>query len=172
MMLLRTICTITTALAMTLALTSCGAEDSSEEDSAAKNSAVSVGDSESGKSAEDILSKISDDKLDASAYLGGQLDKYCKQLYGIEADVLSDGGIIYSSEGSADEISMLKFKDNSSAENLYKARLESRKTQFDNYKPEESSKIENALVYKQGDYWVLIISDHADKLKSTIAENG
>ena len=77
--------------------------------------------------------------MDASTFYGeDSFTKNTEKLYGIEADKLSDGGILYSSDGNyADEISMLKMADGSSAKSQLADRLSYRLNQYENYKPEQ-----------------------------------
>ena len=110
-MFLRVLCVITSALTVltTLSMTSCGADNAISSETS--ESAVTA---DSGKTAKDILSAIEGDHMDASTFYGeDSFTKNTEKLYGIEADKLSDGGILYSSDGNyADEISMLKMADN------------------------------------------------------------
>lgn len=127
---------------------------------------------DSGKTAKDILSAIEGDHMDASTFYGeDSFTKNTEKLYGIEADKLSDGGILYSSDGNyADEISMLKMADGSSAKSQLADRLSYRLNQYENYKPEETKKIQAAKIFQAGDYWVLVISDNADEISDEITD--
>lgn len=105
-MFLRVLCVITSALTVltTLSMTSCGADNTISSE-ASESAVTSTADS--GKTAKDILSAIEGDHMDASTFYGeDSFTKNAEKLYGIEADKLSDGGILYSSDGNyADEIS-------------------------------------------------------------------
>ena len=70
----------------------------------------------------------------------------------------------------ADEISMLKMADGSSAKSQLSDRLNYRLNQYENYKPEETKKIQAAKVFQAGDYWVLVISDNADEISDEITD--
>ena len=110
--------------------------------------------------------------MDASTFYGeDSFTKNTEKLYGIEADKLSDGGILYSSDGNyADEISMLKMANGSSAKSQLADRLNYRLNQYENYKPEETKKIQAAKIFQAGDYWVLVISDNADEISDEITD--
>lgn len=170
-MFLRVLCVITSALTVltTLSMTSCGA-DSGTSSKAPESAVTSTADSD--KNAKDILSAIEDDNMDASAFYGeDSFTKNAEKLYGIEADKLSDGGIIYAADGGlADEVSMLKMADGSSAKSQLSDRLSYRLNQFENYKPEETKKIQAAKIFQAGDYWVLVISDKADEISNEITD--
>ena len=97
-----------------------------------------------------------------------------EKLYNFSIDQVDDGVIAYaSSGGSADEISVVHVKDSkdvSSVRKYMEARLEKRLQDFQNYKPEEVSKIENGKVVVQQQYVMFVISDKADDLISTMRE--
>ena len=163
-MFLRVLCVITSALTVltTLSMTSCGADNTISSE-ASESAVTSTADS--GKTAKDI-------HMDASTFYGeDSFTKNTEKLYGIEADKLSDGGILYSSDGNyADEISMLKMADGSSAKSQLADRLSYRLNQYENYKPEETKKIQAAKIFQAGDYWVLVISDNADEISDEITD--
>lgn len=170
-MFLRVLCVITSALTVltTLSMTSCGADNAISSE-ASESAVTSTADS--GKTAKDILSAIECDHMDASTFYGeDSFTKNTEKLYGIEADKLSDGGILYSSDGNyADEISMLKMADGSSAKSQLADRLSYRLNQYENYKPEETKKIQASKIFQAGDYWVLVISDNADEISDEITD--
>ena len=49
---------------------------------------------------------------------------------------------------------------------MYKRQL----NQYENYKPEETKKIQAAKIFQAGDYWVLVISDNADEISDEITD--
>lgn len=169
-MMLKALCIVTSAITF-LTMAGCGTIDASS------GSDVSQSRSQSEKlSAKDILSQIEDDDLTASAYYGDEtFTKNAEKLYGIEADSIADGGIIYAADGGlADEVSIIRLTDGSSAKAALTNRLDYRRNQFENYKPEETKKIDAADIFQAGDYWVLVISDNvqdiSDKIKDLAGE--
>ena len=173
-MILRTICAATTAVMIGFMMAGCSSDTSNSSSVEKSSSAVSQSESENNDStdAKEILSQISDDKLDGSAFYGDDtFSSNCKKLYGAEESKFSGGGIIYASSGGyADEVSMLKTSDGTSAEKYLKARLDSRTTTFKNYKPEEVKKLESAEIFQCGDWWVLVISDNHEKISEQIKD--
>lgn len=177
-MMLRFLCLATSVITF-FTMFGCGSVDtdeSSEGDvSQAQAQSQTGSDAQSG-SAKDILSQINDDNLTASAYYGDDTyTKNAEKLYGIAADDIADGGIIYAADGGlADEVSIIKLADGSSAQSALSSRVDYRLNQFENYKPEETKKIEAAQIFHAGDYWVLVISDNAqdisDKIKTLAGE--
>lgn len=97
-----------------------------------------------------------------------------ERLYNFPIEQADDGVIAYaSSGGSADEISVVHVADSndvSSVKKYMEARLEKRLQDFQNYKPEEVSKIENGRVVVQQQYVMLVISNKADDIVSAMRE--
>ncbi len=167
---LRILC----AAAAMVMLGSCGGEDSkadSGKSSQNSETAESSQTEESEVTAKEVLSAIDNELLDGDAYYGEEtFDNNCPKLYGIEADKLTDGGIIFAtSGGNADEISMIKPADGKGKQ-ILESRLSSRSRDFETYKPEEMPKIDSAEIFSAGGYDVLIISEDASSLKKTIEE--
>ena len=95
-----------------------------------------------------------------------------RNMYGVQYDMLEDGAILYTQEGGkADEISVMKLKkaeDVSLAKEKLSERIGERRHLFEGYKPEEVSKLENAYVFSQGNYVVLLISEKNQKFETEI----
>lgn len=108
------------------------------------------------------------DVLDERADFGSDdFTSACPKLYGVAADSLTDGGIMFVSSGQqSDEVSILKGADIS----VLKDRAETRAKDFEGYAPEESEKAKNAEIFRCGDFAVMIISDNASELKKLITE--
>ncbi|MDO5125400.1 MAG: DUF4358 domain-containing protein [Ruminococcus sp.] len=120
---------------------------------------------------ESVARKSEDKALDETAcFDDGIFRDNCKKLYGIDYSELADGGIMYVSDGgSADEISIIKMKENHErAVQVLEKRAEKRVRDFTGYKPDERAKIENAKIFGLNGFSVLIISDNADSLMKII----
>lgn len=121
---------------------------------------------------QEVVETSKEDNLDAAVYYDDDMFKEnCIKLYGIEYSELADGGIMYASgEGLADEISVIRMKNDKSQTALkaMKNRIEKRVQDFTGYKPQEVGKIENALTFETDGYTVLVISDNAENLKTRI----
>jgi len=123
------------------------------------------------KSVRQILESVEDKAFDETAcFDDGIFRDNCKKLYGIDCSELADGGIMYVSDGgSADEISIIKMKENQErAVQALEKRAEKRVRDFTGYKPDELAKIENAKIFGLNGFSVLIISDNADSLMKII----
>lgn len=128
------------------------------------------------QAADAALEKLGENtELDTTAAYGEETyDDNFERLYNFSMDMAADGVIVYSAEGSAaDEISLIKAADSNDAGKIKKylqARLEQRLHDFENYIPEEVSKIENGRVVVMKQYVFLIISDRADEIETAIKE--
>ena len=81
---------------------------------------------------------------------------------------------VSSSGGTSEEIAAFEANDEETAKEIetkLKERVETQKTSFKNYVPEELKRLENALVIRKGNYVYLSVSGDPDKAKSIIEEN-
>ena len=81
---------------------------------------------------------------------------------------------VSSSGGTSEEIAAFEAGDEETAKEIetkLKERVETQKTSFKNYVPEELKRLENALVIRKGNYVYLSVSGDPDKAKSIIEEN-
>lgn len=88
-------------------------------------------------------------------------------------DKVEDFLLSYSSEGKADEFAVIAVKDPADvqeAANTLRTHLEQRLTLFQQYTPDEAKRAENALVFTQDQYAVLLISDGNQAVKAAFEE--
>lgn len=81
---------------------------------------------------------------------------------------------VSSSGGTSEEIAAFEAGDEETAKEIetkLNERVETQKTSFKNYVPEELKRLENALVIRKGNYVYLSVSGDPDKAKSIIEEN-
>ena len=81
---------------------------------------------------------------------------------------------VSSSGGTSEEIAAFEANDEETAKEIetkLNERVETQKTSFKNYVPEELKRLENALVIRKGNYVYLSVSGDSDKAKSIIEEN-
>ena len=81
---------------------------------------------------------------------------------------------VSSSGGTSEEIAAFEANDEETAKEIetkLNERVETQKTSFKNYVPEELKRLENALVIRKGNYVYLSVSGDPDKAKSIIEEN-
>ena len=97
-----------------------------------------------------------------------------EELFGVVSDLdyskVAGFARAYASDGShADEIVVIQVKgtgDVSAAEQSLNDHLQGRKNLYSTYGPDQVARVENALVFTQGDCAVLIISDDAQSAKT------
>lgn len=81
---------------------------------------------------------------------------------------------VSSSGGTAEEIACMEGTDEEAAKVIEKGlnkRIETQKSSFENYVPEELKRLEKAFVIRKGNYVYLSVSGDPDKAKSIIEEN-
>ena len=134
------------------------------------------GDTAKGPSCADILNYVKDATEEGFDIVYDYDDKeYVDNfsfMYGVQWDMIDDGGILYTEKGGlADEISLMHLKDSgdiSIAKEKLNDRIAERRNQFNGYKPEEVYKLDNANVMVQGNYVALIIGEDPAALEVEI----
>lgn len=130
-----------------------------------------------GATAKDIYSGIEAEvkleNVDTTVSTGDMVyEDSFKDLYGLSMDEIDNGVISYSETGGlADEISIIKVKDEGDVNRLKSAmndRIERRKQVFQGYKPEEMKKIDSARVMVYKEFVALIISEQAEEIELAI----
>ena len=92
-----------------------------------------------------------------------------QELYKIDADSVDDF-ILYTSTSNvkADELAVIKLKDESEVENVKKniqQRIETQKVKFKDYRPEEYFLVENHLLKTEGPIVFFAVSNEADQME-------
>lgn len=130
-------------LLVALLLAGCGTKDTKNVDAA--------------KAADDLKSALTfqDELSEATQELRDR-------TYGISADDVVSGKLYLSSGATAEEIAVFEAKDDAAAERLLaaaKERVEAQKTAFEDYAPAEMTKLNNAVVERNGKIVALCIAD-------------
>lgn len=129
---------------------------------------------ESNKSVQQILENlsVSREKLDSSLYFNDSIfEENCEKLYSVKYSELTDGGILYCESGEyADKISILKLTNSSSAnaEKILENRKQARIKVYEGYSPSETEKANNAAIFEENGYAVLIIADDTASLEKAV----
>ena len=93
--------------------------------------------------------------------------EYFSKLYGFDQmDLESYEVYIGFSNSTAEEIAVVKLndkKDLPAVEEAMQKRVDTKKNEVENYKPEEVYKLENAVITSHGRYAALIVCDEFDK---------
>ena len=98
-----------------------------------------------------------------------------KRYYSLNSKDYADTMLLTAKESmSADEILLIKVKDQSQLEEIEAAvykRLESRINDFGSYAPEQTALLEAAEVTMRGDYVFLAVSEHAEEYREVFIKS-
>ena len=92
-------------------------------------------------------------------------------LYDMEESAVSEAVVYMSTGATAEEIAVITVSDAgnvSKAEEAVKARVESQKEAFENYVPEELTKLSDPVIRTVGNTVILCVSNHNDKAEQII----
>lgn len=168
----RSKCATAAKLALASALLVCvvalaagcgGSDDSTDDGKVITVPAVDVVNS--------ITEAIGDSGIDSTVKKGeADFDDNFKDLYGISADLITDGAFAYDSTGAtADEITVLRVDKKDDIDKVQQA-LEERQSQrerdFNGYKPAESAKASDGMVFVCNHYVFLGICDDSHAARS------
>lgn len=100
------------------------------------------------------------------------LDK-ALNLYGISSDAVASGKVYISTNATAEEIAVLEASsaDDTAVNELktwIEGRVESQKASFESYNAAEVPKLENALIYVNGKYVILVVCDDVSEAEAII----
>lgn len=102
------------------------------------------------------------DMVSAEAALG---------LYNIESDDLEDSYVMCSTGATTEEIGLFKCVDEDAATKVQakaKDRIESQKTAYESYAPEEIPKLDDAIVETRGVYVFYVVSTDSSKIEDIL----
>ena len=95
-----------------------------------------------------------------------------QMIYGISQEDIEEYEAYVSTGATAEEIAVIKAKDEATAESMEEKltdRVEAQKNSFANYIPKEVEKLEEAVVYQEGVYVILSISNDDEKAEKIIS---
>ena len=159
----KILCTLMAVMCIgTAALTGCG----SDSDSSTANSANSAAAAQTNESVD--VTAVADKLKDGIEFK----DELAEKIIGISADSYTKAKVyVSSSGGTAEEIDCFEAKDADSAKAIadtLTARVESQKKVFENYVPEEMTKLNDPVLVTNGNYVYLCLSNDNDKAKEII----
>lgn len=94
-----------------------------------------------------------------------------QMVYGISEGDIVEYEAYVSTGATAEEIAVIKAKDEATAEELEEKlseRVQAQKSSFESYIPKEVEKLDEAIVYQEGVYVILSISNEDEKAESII----
>ena len=95
------------------------------------------------------------------------------RLYGLDSSIVEAAAFYTNSNATAEEIAVIRVKDSSEVETVklaYKTRVEEQKEACKDYLPDEMPKLEDAVIYSNGNYVILCVSNDSNKIESVIGE--
>ncbi len=93
--------------------------------------------------------------------------------YGIAQDDVAESVVMVSTGATAEEIAVFEAVDETAAENIEAAcedRLEKQINSYNDYKPAEISRLDNAIIEVSGNYIVYCVADDTDAVNEIIDE--
>ncbi len=164
----------------TMAFTACGANNTKEDNS---TTTVVQTDDTSAPAEEDANSEVVmsaqdiADSILANAQFKDKLSAVDKtmaltRLYELEEEQIEDAAFYTNSQATAEEIAVIKVASDdylSKVTEAYEARIEDQKSACESYLPDEMPKLDSAIIYTQGKYAVLCISDDNSTAKDVVA---
>ena len=95
------------------------------------------------------------------------------RMYGLDKAQIAEAAIYMSSGASAEEITVIRVANESDIDAVVagcEARIDDQKKACEDYLPDEMPKLEDAVVYKNGNYVVMCVSQDSAKAKAIIEE--
>lgn len=164
-------------VAMAGALTGCGGNDKPED--SAKTEAVTEKDNaQTSDDKVEVDVKAAADKILADGDFKdnlGEVDKTIalSRLYGLDEAQIESCAFYTNSNATAEEIAVIKTKSPDYVETVktaYETRVENQKTACKDYLPDEMPKLESAVIYTNGNYVVLCVSNDNAAAETVIAD--
>ncbi|MBN7774540.1 DUF4358 domain-containing protein [Clostridium aminobutyricum] len=92
-------------------------------------------------------------------------------LYNLDESVVKDASLYASTGATAEEVAVITATDKTGMELIRKScqqRVEAQKQAFENYVPEELTKLETPVMKQVGDAFVLVVCNDSDKAEELI----
>ena len=95
------------------------------------------------------------------------------RLYMLDAAIVEEAAFYTNSNATAEEIAVIKVKDAESVETVkaaYETRVAEQKEACKDYLPDEMPKLEDAVIYSNGNYVILCVSNDSDTMLDIIED--
>ena len=124
---------------------------------------------------DEVYSKLTSSIDFSASKMQKQTEAALNNYYYIDPATLENYAIYMAdyATGNADEIAMFQVKDAdqlTTVKSLINDRISDLKVRYEDYKPEEMSKIDGAVIKEKGNYIFLVISPDNDKAKEVLDE--
>ena len=143
--------------------------EATKEDAASDDSASESVDVDVKEAADNILN--GGDFKDTLATVDNSMA--LTRLYGLDQAIVEDAAFYTNSNATAEEIAVIKVKDAADIETVkaaYETRIADQKEACKDYLPDEMTKLEDAVIYTNGNYAILCVSNDSSKIETIIEE--
>ncbi len=151
---------------MALTFSACGNGESKDK----------VGDGPQAKGKKVDIEKLASDIV-ANVTFRDQIEKVEVRIpmtvYGLEEKDVEKCVVYMSTGATAEEVAIFEAKSENAAKKIEKQckfRVESQRSGYENYQPEELKKLATPVIHRSGKYVLLCICDDVEKVKSIIEE--
>lgn len=171
-------CAMITVLA--IGTTGCG-KDKAEDDATTKETVSEADNTESQEveaDKEDVAVKtVADAILNGGDFKDNLAEvdttMALTRLYSLDPEQIEESMFYTNSQATAEEIAVIKVKSEDyvqTVKDAYETRIADQKTACESYLPDEMPKLEAAVIYENGKYVVLCVSNDSDKALEIIQE--
>lgn len=123
---------------------------------------------------EELLEGADSISTDTKLFYGEEkYEEFFEYLYETSYDRVSDGAYAYASEAVADELTIIhanEEKDVKVIRGHLEERVERRMSDFMGYKPDEVEKLENAIIFVEGQYILMVVCDDPEEIVDKFKE--
>lgn len=162
-------CAVMTVLA--LGVTGCGSDESTDKANKTENTTNVEQNEEDAEQTVDVSAKVVADSVLADGDFKDNLAEVdttmaLTRLYGLDPEQIEDSMFYTNSQATAEEIAVIKVKSADYIETVktaYETRISDQKTACESYLPDEMPKLDAAVIYTNGNYVVLCVSNDSDK---------
>ena len=160
-------------MVLTVGTTGCG-KDKTEDNATTQEVVTESADSESQEvetSKEDVSVKtVADAILNGGDFKDNLAEvdttMALTRLYSLDPEQIEESMFYTNSQATAEEIAVIKVKSEEyvqAVKEAYETRIADQKTACESYLPDEMPKLEAAVIYENGKYVVLCVSNDSDK---------
>lgn len=172
-------------VAMMMVMAGCGNKDDKKDTGTTTNEQTTVSTQDTSTSSEDAKPEIETtdkttleiaDAIKAEGEFKDDLmslstDVALARLYSLDKESIEDAAFYTNSQASAEEIAVIKVKSEdykAAVKASYEQRVADQKNACQDYLPDEISKLDSAVIYENGNYVILVVSEDNEKAQEII----
>lgn len=122
--------------------------------------------------AEDLANYIYSN-VEFKDYMEGVDAGVLNDIYGIDAGMVKDEFAYFSTGATAEEITVVTLnnaEDMAAMKEIYQNRIDAQKSGFENYVPEELTKLESPVILEAGNSLVMVVCDDAASAEAAVTD--